>query len=365
MCQKPMVDALFADLGRRFGCPPCRSISLQKNDLSNLALTSLDLPDAPWGSASQSTLPCPCCPSTQLQEVVYSQAYPEPLFFCQRCSGIMISHEGLGRIRRFRLKLEIKDGYTEWMDPHGGFLSLVAFPLCIIGAWLCDILVFPALLLKGIDMQFHEFGHAFISWFSGMPAIPLAVVTIPFAIPKAVTYCLLALSLFFWSYKGRQEQLKGFTFFFYALLGLQAFMTFGLSNASATEYVVMGGVLGQFLIPLVLGMAYFYALPKFWNWSFMRYAFLFVALYCLEHNSEYWGEIVKGKLPFPYGSIVGGIGDTNGDMNRLIDEFGWAEGSLRRLFNMVGLLCRTTIWCHFLYLLYQKMKSSSADKRGR
>lgn len=354
-----MVDSVIADLGHRHECVGCKAIALRKGDLSNLTLSQGDLPEVPWGAANQSILFCPSCPTLNLQEVVYSQRYPEPLFFCQGCKAILISHESLGRIRRHRLKLEIKDDYKNWMDPHEGILALLAFPACIILAWLCDVLVLPAMLLKGIDIQFHELGHTLVSWLTGTPAVPMAIVTIPFKFPKLATYGVMAIGLFFWTSKGRQESLRAFTAFFYGMLALQAYLTFMITPNQASEYIILGGVLGQFFFPLVLGLAYYYQLPKFWNWTYMRYGVLLVAIYCLEHNAEFWSAVAKGKMAFPSGSLISGPNDANGDMNRLIGEFGWTESFLGRGLNLLGLFCRSTLWGHFIFRLFRKNKKTA------
>ncbi len=361
-CQKPLVDSVIADLGHRLECVPCKAISLRNGDLSNLTLTIGDLPGAPWELATQSLMLCPNCPALHLQELFYTKDFPEPLYFCQSCKGILISHESLGRVRRFRLKVETKP-QTKWLDPRDPMLSLLAFPICLSLAWLADLLVLPAMLLKGLDIQFHEMGHTLASWLGGTPAIPLAVVTIPFKIPKLVTYAILAGSLSYWANKGRQEGLKAFTYFFCGVLILQFAMTFVLPDATVSMLFVLGGILGQFLLPLFLAVAFFYELPKFWNWKLFRFAALFVAIYCLEMNAHYWRDIVSGKAQMPMGSLVGGAGDSNGDINRLINEFGWTSVSLTHFFTLLGLFGRITVWSHFIFLLFQKMRSEQANTK--
>ncbi len=355
-----MVDSVIADLGHRFECTPCKAISLRRGDLANLTLSEKDLPDVPWDAANQSTMNCSTCPTDKLLEVVYSKDFPEPLYHCKACQGVLLSHESLGRIRRHRLKLEIKkDGFNEWLDPKEGIITLMAFPASIIVAWICDLLVLPAMLLKGINIQFHEFGHAITSWLTGVPAIPLAVVTLPFPLPKPAAYCIFALSLFYWANKGRQEGLRAFTSLFYGLLAVQVYLTFMVNTETARMLVIMFGTMGEFLIPLALGLMFFYQLPKFWNWNALRYVGLFVALYCLKNNQEYWGDIVKGKIPMPFGTLVGGVGDTAGDMDRLVREFGWSEAYLSRLFNLTAHLCTWTLWGHFGYYLIQRVRKEN------
>jgi len=357
-----MVDSVIADLGHRFECTACKAISLRRGDLANLTLAQTDLPEVPWEIATQSLMSCSTCPTEKLTEIVYDKKFPEPLYYCKSCKGMLISHESLGRIRRHRLKLEVRDpSFQVWLDPKEGYLTLMAFPASIIVAWLCDVLVLPAMLLKGINIQFHEFGHTITSWMTGVAAVPMAVVTIPFAMPKIAVYGLWLLGLLYWTNRGRQEQLKAFTGFFVALIGLQFYLTFVLDAETAKMLVVLNGVMGEFLIPMVLGLMFFYKLPRFWNWNAFRYLGLFVAMYCLQSNSQFWAEVVKGKAQMPFGSLVGGSGDAAGDMDRLVRVYGWTEAFLSRIYNMTGHLATWTLWGHFGYFLFQRMRKDGPN----
>jgi hypothetical protein len=53
----------------------------------------------------------------------------------------------------------------------------------------------------------------------------------------------------------------------------------------------------------------------------------------------YWHQVYHRTEDIPFGSMINGEDDANGDMNQLMDNFGWTEADIRRNYQYLGYAC--------------------------
>ena len=75
-------------------------------------------------------------------------------------------------------------------------------------------------------------------------------------------------------------------------------------------------------------MAFFVRLPDRLRWDFFRFLVLIPAFTTWMAATRLWFGVVAGTARLPTGTIFGGAHDSGGDINRLMNEYGWSSGSL-------------------------------------
>jgi len=72
-----------------------------------------------------------------------------------------------------------------------------------------------------------------------------------------------------------------------------------------------------------------------------------------------WGDIYRGLEEIPFGSMINGEEDAGGDMNRLMDDYGWKKADIRRNYRLLGLGCWTALGV--MWLLFVLRLNRAAD----
>lgn len=225
-------------------------------------------------------------------------------------------------------------------DPVANALAL---PVTALLAWGL-IATGLSELLFGFRIWVHEFGHATVAWLRGYRAIPL-----PFGwtsyIPERSLFVyggiLVLLALLFWT--ARQERLRWLQGFTVLAAILQFYMTWQLSERQFGELMAFSGIGGEFYLSALMLVGFYFRLPDRWRWDFYRYPLLVLAAVAFWKNYWRWHRIALGVEQIPFGSLLGGEGDANGDMNQLLDGYGWSVERIVTTYSALGDLCLLAI----------------------
>jgi len=235
------------------------------------------------------------------------------------------------------------------------------FPILSILAILMNVIPIIQFLLRGINIWFHEFGHAIVAWLGGHKAIPLPFGWTNISEEKSLfvyfgVLCLLG--LLFW--KGKQEQKPWVMILAVCLVIIQFVMTWLISETTFYTLLSFGGIAGEFYICTLLMVSFFFSFPKYFNWEFYRFPVVFGAAFTFWNSLWFWWQIDKGEVSIPWGSLWGGENDAGGDMNQLV-EFGWNDQQIINTYNFLGNSCFLIILATYFYFLFKNNRIFFSD----
>jgi len=96
-------------------------------------------------------------------------------------------------------------------------------------------------------------------------------------------------------------------------------------------------MIGEALLPAIALLAFHAPLPARARWDFVRWPLAMLAILAVVSVGPHFLSIASGDAPLPMGSFVSGR-QGDGDLERLIADYGWPHASLRPLFGRLGLL---------------------------
>ena len=241
-------------------------------------------------------------------------------------------------------------------------------PLLDFGDWRVNTFVPPLLLglvwflnqsplaffLQGFHIWMHEFGHATAAWMTGRKATPLPIGWTPVE-PDYSPFVYFGLLLLFGILfaAGWKERKPWPMVAAVALAGLQFYMTWRMPEPRQEFwYGAFGGVGGEFYLSALLMAAFYVQLPEKFQWGFCRYVFFLIAASAFLHIVVYWNAVYRGREDIPMGSMINGEDDANGDMNKLLDDFGWTGMDIRRNYQYLGYGCWAALaFVHAIFVL--------------
>jgi hypothetical protein len=232
-------------------------------------------------------------------------------------------------------------------------------PLLLVLTWVITISPL-GFLLKGFHVWMHEFGHAVPSWLSGWRATPLPFGWTPVEQEHSnfVYYGLLLLfGILFVA--GLKERKVWPMLAAVALAGLQFFMTWRLPEARKEFWMVWGGVGGEFALSTLFMLAFWVQLPEKFKWGACRYVFFLIGASAFLNIWIFWGDVYRGIQEIPFGSMINGEEDGGGDMNRLMDDYGWKKFDIRRNYLLLGRWCWVAL--AVMWLLFALRLNRVAD----
>ncbi len=235
------------------------------------------------------------------------------------------------------------------------------FPILSILAILMNVIPIIQFLLRGINIWFHEFGHAIVAWLGGHKAIPLPFGWTNISEEKSLfvyfgVLCLLG--LLFW--KGKQEQKPWVMILAVCLVIIQFVMTWLISETTFYTLLYFGGIAGEFYICTLLMVSFFFSFPKYFNWEFYRFPVVFGAAFTFWNSLWFWWQIDQGEVSIPWGTLWGGENDAGGDMNQLV-EFGWNDQQIINTYNFLGNSCFIIILATYFYFLFKNNRIFFSD----
>lgn len=214
-------------------------------------------------------------------------------------------------------------------------------PPVLLGlAWLITISPLN-FFLRGFQVWMHEFGHSTAAWLCGFRATPLPIGWTPVEpvySPFVYWGLLLLFALLFAA--GAKERKVWPMVAALGLAGLQYYMTWKMPPARQEFWWgAFGGVGGEFYLSTLLMMSFWVQLPEKFKWGACRYVFFFIGATTFLGIWLRWGDIYRGIEEIPFGSMINGEEDAGGDMNRLMDDYGWKKFDIRRNYLLLGYGC--------------------------
>jgi hypothetical protein len=222
---------------------------------------------------------------------------------------------------------------------HWGVNVLVP-PLLLGLAWAANVSPL-GFLLRGFHVWMHEFGHATAAWLCGFRATPLPFGWTPVEpVHSHFVYggLLILFGLLFTA--GWKERKIWPMIFAVLLVGVQFYMTWILSDYwQEFWWGAFGGVGGEFYLSTLCMMFFWVQLPDKFRWGLCRHVFFFIGAAAFLNIWLRWRDVYRGIEEIPFGSMINGEGDQGGDMNRLMDGFGWTKFQIRRNYLLLGYGC--------------------------
>ncbi|MEO0948305.1 MAG: hypothetical protein AAFY11_09205, partial [Cyanobacteria bacterium J06641_5] len=105
-----------------------------------------------------------------------------------------------------------------------------------------------------------------------------------------------------------------------------------------------------FYLSALMLLGFYFRLPDRWRWDFYRYPVLVLAAITFWKNFWRWHLIELGRESIPFGTLLGGEGDANGDMNRLLD-WGWSAQRIVNSYSTLGDICLLAIVVTYVVFL--------------
>jgi len=219
-------------------------------------------------------------------------------------------------------------------------VNVLVPPLLFGLAWLA-VLSPLGFFLRGFQVWMHEFGHATAAWLTGRKALPLPFGWTPVEdeySPFVYFGLLLLFGILFVA--GWKERKVWAMILAVGFAVAQYYLTWQLS-AYRQEFWwgAFGGVGGEFYLSTLLMLVFYFQLPEKFKWGACRYVVFFLAAAVFIQTYRFWGDVYRGLEDIPYGSMINGEDDAGGDMNRLVDDYGWTQSMIRRNFRALGNGC--------------------------
>ncbi|WP_121968879.1 hypothetical protein [Leptolyngbya sp. BC1307] len=247
------------------------------------------------------------------------------------------------------------------------------FPGLLLAAALLNSVEMIKLLLFGIHIWIHEFGHATVAWLGGHQATPLPFGWTNIGEERSLFVYFGVLTLFgllFWT--GAKEQRRWPMGLAIALTVIQFFMTWVISADTFDMLLSFGGIGGEFYLSTLLIIGFYLPLPAYWRWDFFRYPAVLLAGFTFLGSLWQWRQIDRGLADIPWGTLFGGSDHIGGDMNQLHIVYGWSDQQIIDTYNSIGSVCVVAILSVYIYffikernyLLLQKLWLRSHRKTG-
>jgi hypothetical protein len=215
-----------------------------------------------------------------------------------------------------------------------GTANWLAAPVALVLALLFCMTATGRFFGSLVGMPFHELGHALTSWLSSRFAVPLPFFTIwherqslPFGL--VVAAIIAGFGLRSWLEQRR---------FGVALAGTLLVLQLGLSwlvpARSTLMLQILGGALGEIVLGALVLVAFHFPLPDRLRWDFWRWPALLPSSLCLANALLLWSRAARDVRHMPWGAAIGD--ESDGDMNRLVNGFGWRAKELAAFYLKVA-----------------------------
>ena len=196
-------------------------------------------------------------------------------------------------------------------------------------------------LLEGFHIWMHEFGHATAAWMTGRKATPLPFGWTPVE-PDYSPFVYFGLLLMFGIlFVAGWKERKPWPMVIAVILAcVQYYMTWRMpEDRQEMWWGAFCGVGGEFYLSTLLMICFYVQLPEKFRWGLCRYVFFFIAASVFLKAVNYWNEIYHGREDIPFGSLINGEDDKNGDMDKLMDLYGWTKFNIRHNYQFLGYYC--------------------------
>jgi len=213
-------------------------------------------------------------------------------------------------------------------------------------------------LLTGFHVWMHEFGHATAAWMCGFRATPLPFGWTPVEpVYSHFVYFGVLLMFVILFLAGLKERKVWPMLAAVVLAAVQYYMTWRMPELRQEFWWgAFGGVGGEFYLSTLFMLSFWVQLPEKFRWGACRYVFFLIGATAFLNIWWHWRDVYRGLEEIPFGSMINGEEDAGGDMNKLMDGFGWKKFDIRRTYWLLGGWCWAALglmWLIFVLRLNQ------------
>jgi Zn-finger nucleic acid-binding protein len=354
-------------------CGHCRGLFLDRHEIRAL-VGGGSLANAtevvPVSLGDEIGMRCPKCVDPAMQPLRVKGAEDVESWQCRSCGGLWLgegaffvlarSLRASRRPIRFIAAVAPGDAPIEHDGPRlahsrsqhdQGFGNLVGVPVALTLSLAFCSTGLGRLLASMVGMPFHELGHAAASWLSSRIAIPLPFFTYWFN-DQSVLMGSIVVGVLGWlmfhTYRENNRFMFGVAG---AVLAAWAITTFLISPTTTLMWQILAGALGEILFGAFLLVAFHFPLPDRFRWDFWRWVAIIPASLCFVHAALLWRTVSADVSQMPWGSAIGA--DSDGDMNRLVQQFGWSANDLADFYLAVAYACLAALFATYLYAIYR------------
>ncbi len=360
-------------------CQHCRGLFLDRNEIRKLlgrgslaGVTEV----VPLVLGEEVAMRCPTCVDPAMQPLRLSAGAGD-LWQCRGCGGSWLPEGAF-----FALARALKTNSTRpSKEPtarrasrtpgrhrlprlahsrssfDAGLENLIGVPLVLLLSYLFSATFLGRMLASLVGMPFHELGHAAASWLSSRIAIPLPFFTVWYDDQSILMGLVVASGLIWLGYHAYREHNRFALATAVVLLVVQAIFTLALPARLTLMWQILSGALGELVFGAFLLVAFHFPLPDRLRWDFWRWVAILPGALCFTHAMRLWRTVVSDVSQMPWGSALGN--DSDGDMNRLVQQFGWGANELAEFYLHTGYWCVTGIAVAYGYALWRHPKKGN------
>jgi hypothetical protein len=208
-----------------------------------------------------------------------------------------------------------------------------------------------------VAMPFHELGHALTSWLSSRFAVPLPFFTVWHERQSALFGLLVAAIIGAFGVRSWLEQRRFGVGLAGALLVLQLGLSWLVPARLTLMLQILGGALGEIVLGALVLVAFHFPLPDRLRWDFWRWPALLPGSLCLANALLLWSRAARDVRHMPWGAAIGH--ESDGDMNRLVNGFGWRARELSAFYLKVALASVLVLALAQLWAWYRARRALS------
>ncbi len=239
-----------------------------------------------------------------------------------------------------------------------GLENLVAIPVVVLVSMLICSTLFGRLFASMVGMPFHELGHAAASWLSSRIAIPLPFFTF-WLEEQSVLMGAIVSGVLGWLIFHTYREKNWFMLSSVSVVLLTwAVITFMVPARQTLMWQILAGAWGELIFGGFLLIAFHFPFPDRFRWDFWRWIAVVPGALCFTQAFKLWRTASNDVSQMPWGSAIGSQSD--GDMNRLVRDFGWTADELTGFYLTTGYLLAAALIAVYLYAAYRLLK-----KRGQ
>lgn len=354
-------------------CAHCRGLFLDRHEIRELVgggSLAKATEVVPVSLGEEIGMRCPKCVDPAMQPLRVKGAENVASWQCRRCGGLWLAEGAffaLARsLRTSRRPVRFVTAPAPSATPiahdgprleHSrsrhdrGLGNLIGVPIALALSSLLCATNFGRLLASLVGMPFHELGHAAASWLSSRIAIPLPFFTFWFD-DQSVLMGSLVVGVLGWlmfhTHRENNRFMLGVTG---AMLAGWAIATFLISPTTTLMWQILAGALGEIVFGAFLLVAFHFPLPDRFRWDFWRWVAIIPGALCFVHATLLWRTASADVSQMPWGSAIGA--ESDGDMNRLVQQFSWSANDLADFYLGVAYACLGALLATYLYAAYR------------
>lgn len=206
-----------------------------------------------------------------------------------------------------------------------------------------------------VSMPFHELGHAMASWLGSRFAVPLPFFTV-WSYEQSLPFGLVVAAALggFAFYSWRERRRFGLVVAL-GLLSLQLVGSCFLPARLSLMCQILAGALGELVLGALVLVAFHFPLPDRLRWDFWRWPALLPGAVCFGHATLTWLRAASDPRHIPWGAAIGD--ESDGDMNRLVRDFGWSAAELGGFYSQAACLSALAIGAAYALAYWRQRRA--------